>query len=129
MARRGMSAAERRRVRQAMANRRIGYEWAYLIEFGPYLGRFAVLVAAVGGLMWLWLHIPHVVLGGAALTCAAVVGGAWLVWTGSTGALQRRMAARAKGGDPRGTGLGWAVAGLCILLAGVGWVSLWSPWA
>lgn len=129
-ARRGLTPAEKRRIRQVAANRRIGHRWAYWIELGPYAARLVVVVAAVGALMYLWVAVPHLYLGSAALVAAALVGGGWLVYSGSHTALQRRMNARAgAGGDPRGAGLGWAVGALVALLGVTGWVSLWSPWA
>jgi hypothetical protein len=116
-------------VREIQANRIYGSRFWFWIVFGPWLGRLVVLVAAVSALAWLWVAVPHVYLGGAALAAAAVLGVGWLLWTGSNAALQRRMQARAQDRGRRGVGLGWAVAAAVALLAGTGWLALWSPYA
>ncbi len=116
-------------MREIQANRIYGSRFWFWIVFGPWLGRLVVLVAAVSALAWLWVAVPHVYLGGAALAAAGVLGVGWLLWTGSDAALQRRMAARAQDRGRRGVGLGWAVAAVVALLAGTGWLALWSPYA
>jgi hypothetical protein len=127
MARRRMDRDTRYRVMEHAAWRRIGHEHAYMIAFGPFVGRLVVLLAAVGALAFLWIKVPHAVLGVVALVAAAVVGGGWLAWTNSYAALQRRM--RSGASAQRGVGLGWAVACLVLLFAATGWLSLWSPYA
>jgi hypothetical protein len=119
-------------IRRAWA--RIGYDHAYSIAFwdafGPVLGRLFLLVPAVVGLAVLWAKVPHVYLGAGALVAAAVVGLAWMLWAGSHRSLQRRMMDRATGTPSRrGAGLGFALGGVVVLLLGVGWLALWSPYA
>jgi hypothetical protein len=116
------------RVAEYAAWRRFGHEHHMLFIAGPVLWKVGVLVAAVAGLALLWVSVPHVLLGGLALAAAFVVGMVWFLWTGSNAALQRRMSARAANSE-RGAGLGWAVACLVLMLAGTGWLSLWSPFA
>lgn len=128
MVRRRLDADTRWRIMQVEAWRHIGRRHAYAIAFGPYIGRAVLLLAAAVGLMVAWMRIPHLYLGVGALIVAVVLGGGWLLYTGSNRALQRRMQSRT-GKAGRGAGLGWAVASVVALLGVTGWVSLWSPWA
>jgi len=101
-----------------------------MILFGPSILKAVLMVTAVLGLMALWLNIDHIVLGVAALVAASALGLGWLIWNGAHNNLQARMLARAKGQSTKpGFGLGWAVAASVAMLGGVGWMSLWSPWA
>jgi hypothetical protein len=125
-----MNREHRQRVMENAAWRRIGHEHAYMIAFGPYFWRIAVLVAAVGALMWMWVSVPHFYLGVTAFALATALAVGWLAYSNSQAALSRRMSARAgTAGGPRGVGLGWAVGAVVALLGTTGWVSLWSPWA
>jgi hypothetical protein len=131
MARRRLDSDTRWRIMQHEAWRRIGRDHAYAIAFGPYIARLALLVGAVVGLMVLWLKVDHTKLGAGALILAGVLGIGWIFVTQATGGVQARQARRARGQAAArpGLGLGWAVAGLVVILAGTGWLSLWSQWA
>src|SRR3954471_14369059 len=135
MARRGgLTKADKRRGRQVAAHRRVGAKYTYYPELweliaGPIV-KLVVLLAAVAGLLWTWFHVPHLLLGVAAIVAALGVAAGWWVWTGSVKATQARMAANARsGGQRRGAGLGWAVTAVCVILLGVSWLSLGSQWA
>lgn len=128
--RRRLDADTRYRIMQVEAYRHMGRKHANLIVFGPYIWRAVLLALAVGGLMLAWLKVDHGLLGLIALIAAAVVAVGWIAVTQSNGSLQRRMIANAAGQSTRpGMGLGWAVAGAVTLLAGTGYLALWSPWA
>jgi len=130
MARRRVDADTRWRILQHEALRTFARRHYRLILFGPFIARAMVLALAVAGLMALWLYVDHVKLGIGAFVLAAVLAVGWLFVTGSTSSLQGRMAARASGqAVRRGFGFGWAVAGLCVLLVGTGYLALWSPYA
>jgi hypothetical protein len=116
-------------VRRFAAHRRAGqHYWKWYVFGEPFMKRVFPVVGAVVALMVLWLKVPHFILGVASVMAALIVGVGWLLWNGSHQALQRRMSSRAAGGR-RGVGLGWAVAGVVVLLGSTGWLSLWSPWA
>lgn len=116
-------------VRRFAAHREAGRRYWRWYVFGPHIGRVVVLVAAVAGLAALWLAVPHLVLGVAAVGLSLALAVGWMIYTGSDRQLQQRMSARATGRAERGAGLGWAVAGVVILLGVTGWLSLGSPWA
>lgn len=116
-------------VRRFAAHREAGRKYWRWYVFGPHIARVTLIVAAVVALGFLWLQVPHLFLGVAAIVLAVALAIGWAVYTGSTASLQRRMAARATGKTERGAGLGWAVAGVVFLLGLTGWLSLGSPWA
>lgn len=127
--RRAVDPETRWRILQHEALRTFARRHYWIILFGPSLLRLFGLLAAVAVLMFLWLKVPHAYLGVGAIVGALLVGGGWLLYTGSARSLQQRMAARAGGREPRGAGLGWAVASVVALLGATGWLSLWSPYA
>ncbi len=130
MARRRMDPDTRWRIMQHEALRTFARRHHMAILFGPYVARGILLVAVVVGLMALWLTVDHRILGIGALVLAAAVGGAWLVIVKASSGVQARQARRVAGKPVRpGGGLGWAVAGLVLILAGTGWLALWSPYA
>jgi hypothetical protein len=128
--RRRLDPDTRWRIMQTEAYRHMGRKYATWIVMGPYIVRALVLAVVVAGLMLAWLKVDHGRLGFIALALAAVLGVGWLVVTNSNAAVQRRMVNSARGGNSRpGLGLGWAVAGAVFMLAGTGYLALWSPWA
>jgi hypothetical protein len=130
MARRRMDPDTRWRIMQHEALRTFARRNSNLILFGPFIARAVLLGLAVAGLMALWLYVDHVKLGVGALILAALVGGGWLAISQAGSGVQARQARRARGQAVRpGFGFGWAVACLCLLLAGTGWLALWSPYA
>lgn len=130
MPRRRLDADTKWRIMQHEAHRTFARKHYLAIMFGPFLSKVIVLVAAVAGLMVLWLYVDHAKLGVGALLAAGALGLGWLGWTGAHDGLQERVMARAKGAAVKpGFGLGWAVAASVVMLGSVGWLSLWSPWA
>lgn len=124
--RRRMDADTRYRIMEVEAWRTIARRHPWKVVLGPFIARGLGLGATVGVLAYLWVKVPHLYLGVAALVIAGVVGVGWVLWTNSNAALQRRMRS---GAARRGVGLGWAVAGLVVLLGSTGWLALWSPYA
>jgi hypothetical protein len=117
-------------LRIRAAHRRAGHEWwKWYVIWKPALSMFGPPLSATAVLMVLWVKVPHLMLGVAALTLAVLAAAGWLIYTGSAAALQRRMNARVAGDRGRGAGLGWAVACLVALFSFTGWLSLWSHWA
>jgi hypothetical protein len=130
MARQRMDPDTRYRIMQHEALRTFARRHHMAILFGPFIARAILLVAVVAGLMALWLYVDHVVLGVGALALAALIGGVWIFVSQANSGVQARQARRVAGRPAQpGFGLGWSVAGLCILLVGTGWLALWSPYA
>jgi hypothetical protein len=130
MTRRRVDPDTRYRIVHHEALRTFGRNHYRLILFGPIIAKALGLLAVVAGLMALWLKVDHVTLGVAALILAGVLGVAWIAITQAGSGVQARQRARAAGRDVRpGFGLGWAVGILFVMLAGTGWLALWSPYA
>ena len=130
MTRRRLDSDTKWRIMQHEAHRTFARKHYFAIMFGPFISKVVVLAVAVVGLMALWLKVDHYLLGVGALFTGAALGLGWLGWNGAHNGLQARMMARARGGAAKpGFGLGWAVAASVAMFFGVGWLSLWSPWA
>ncbi len=128
--RRRLDADTRVRVMQHEAYRTIARKHPYAVIFGPIVARLVALAVIVLGLMAAWMYVPHGLLGKLSLFLGGLILITWFVWRVNTNGLQARMMARARGEASRpGLGLGWAVAASVALLGGLGWLSLWSPYA
>jgi hypothetical protein len=124
-----MTRERRWQVMEHAAWRRIGHDHAYMIAFGPYISKMLGLLAVAVGLGWLWIKVPHHLLGLLATGAALATTVAWVAYAGWANSLQKRMARRASGQGAAGVGLGWAVCVFVVLLSGLAWLSLGSRWA
>jgi hypothetical protein len=107
------------------ANRRIGHRYAYLIVFGPHLGRAAAILAVLVVLGAAWVLVPHGVLALLTAGAAVVLALGYGAYQLTDSAVQGRLAARAAG-ERRG-GLGWAVAVAMVLLLSATLVAWGGP--
>jgi hypothetical protein len=128
--RKGMSSGERLRMRERGANVRWGakYMWWYVLVRPALVVSWLPVTAGVA-LVVAWVRVPHRTLGLATLIVAVGLGGGWVLYQRSDAALQHRQKTRAKGREPRGAGLGWAVGFVVAGLMGVSWFALGGRWS
>lgn len=130
MPRRRLDADTKWRIMQHEAHRTLARKHYLAVVLGPYITRALLLAVVVAGLMAAWIYVPHPMLGVSAIVLAVVLAVGWMVWNGVHNDLQARQMRRARGqrvGAP--VALRLAVAASVLLLAGTGWLALWSPYA
>jgi len=127
MARRYTSAADRRNrdreIQRLAANRRVGHDHAYLILFGPFIGRGFGVLALIAGAAAVWHYADHRLIGFAAAAAGILMVTLYAANTIGASTVQAKQMALATGRRTRP--LWWHGVGAAgIVLLALAYVAL-----